>query len=186
MSKRKKRYRGHFCWCCGKIQPNERFSANGHKPHLCRDCSHLGKEKLDHRQKLRNLDRLVTREGIIPRKRRQAFEKFLSHPDARIRQYAQELAAIDAEERKLQRALKSGIGPEEPDDGEICDSVASDEPTPDWFVKTLSNNPCKRTTISHFETRPLDGPRHESHGYRKPHTSFAGSMNTIDRASRKG
>ena len=141
MSKRKKRYRGHFCWCCVRIRPNERFSAKGHKRHLCRDCSGLGKEELEHRQNLRDLERLVTWEGIIPRKRRRAFEKFLSHPDVRIRQYAQELAAIDVEERKFQRVLQTGIWPEELDDREIYDCVATDEPNPDWFVEDIDKPP---------------------------------------------
>ena len=141
MAKRKKRYRGHFCWCCGRIRPNERFSAKGHKHHLCRECSALGKEELEYRQNLRDLERLVTWDGIIPRKRRRVFEKFLSHPDARIRQCAQELAAIDVEERKFQRALQTDTWPEEQDGEEISDFVATDEPNPDWFAEEISEPP---------------------------------------------
>ena len=55
----------------------------------------LGKAELNYRQAVRNLERHVTWEGIIGRKRRKSFEKFLSHPDERIREYAVQLVAED-------------------------------------------------------------------------------------------
>jgi hypothetical protein len=103
MSGKRKKKRGHFCWCCGRIRPNEKFSGSGHARHLCRDCSRLGKAVLDYRQDIRNLERHVTWESIIGRKRRKSFEKFLSHPDERIRKYAEQLAADDVRARALQR-----------------------------------------------------------------------------------
>ncbi len=89
---RKRRKQGHFCWCCGSILPNERFSGSGHARHLCRECSKLGGSELQHRQDLRSLERLVTWEGIIGRKKKKAFDRFLEHPDPRIRGYAEDLA----------------------------------------------------------------------------------------------
>jgi hypothetical protein len=50
---------GHFCWCCGLMKPNERFSAGGHAPHLCRDCHRLGPSELAFRQAVRNMDGMV-------------------------------------------------------------------------------------------------------------------------------
>jgi hypothetical protein len=88
------------------MRPNEKFSGRNHSRHLCKDCSKLGSNKLKYRQDVRDLERLVTWEGIIPRKRRATFEKFLSHDDPRIREYAAELAALDVEARKLSRALQ--------------------------------------------------------------------------------
>jgi hypothetical protein len=100
MAKKRKRH-GHFCWCCGRMRPNEKFSGSGHARHLCRECSKFGNSELRYRQDLRNLDRLVTWEGIISRKKRKAFNGFLEHPDPRIRRYAEELAAQDIEARSL-------------------------------------------------------------------------------------
>jgi hypothetical protein len=80
----------------------------------------------------------VTLEGIIPRKRKKAFEKFLSHPDARIRRHAQELVKIDVEERKLQIALQAESWSDDPEEDEICDSRATDEPNPDWSTRDIN------------------------------------------------
>lgn len=106
MSKKHKKRRGHFCWCCGGLRPNENFSGRGHARHLCRDCATLGKAELNYRQAVRNLERNVTFEGIIGRKRRKSFEKFLSHPDERIRKYAEHLAAEDVKARAFLREME--------------------------------------------------------------------------------
>jgi hypothetical protein len=103
---KKRRRQGHFCWCCGSILPNERFSGSGHARHLCRDCSKLGSSELQHRQDLRNLKRLFTWEGIIGRKKRKAFNRFLEHPDPRIRRYAGDLALQDVKVRSSLRFLE--------------------------------------------------------------------------------
>lgn len=29
---------GHFCHVCGRSRPNEKFSGQGHKKHVCKDC----------------------------------------------------------------------------------------------------------------------------------------------------
>ena len=115
MGKKRNRY-GHLCWCCGSMRPNEKFSGSGHARHLCKDCSRLGTSELQYRQELRNLERCVSWEGIIGRKRRKAFDKFLDHPDPRIRQYAEELAARDGESRAMLRFLEYGVEFEGEDD----------------------------------------------------------------------
>jgi len=85
--------------------PNEKFSGSGHARHLCKDCFRLGASELQHQQDLRNLERLVTWEGIIGRKKRKAFNRFLEHPDPSIRRYAEELDSRDREARALLRFL---------------------------------------------------------------------------------
>jgi hypothetical protein len=78
------------------MRANEKFSGRGHARHLCKDCARLGKEELAYRQAIRNLERLVTWEGIIPRKKRQQFHKYSGHADERVRAYARQLEAVDA------------------------------------------------------------------------------------------
>jgi hypothetical protein len=102
---KKRKLHGHYCWCCGRMRPNEKFSGGGHARHLCKDCSRLGAPELQHRQDRRNLERLVTREGVIGRKKRKDFNRFLEHPDPRIRRYAEKLAALDIEARAMLRFL---------------------------------------------------------------------------------
>jgi hypothetical protein len=103
----KRKKHGHFCWCCGRMRPNERFSGSGHARHLCKDCSKLERSELQYRQDVRNLERLVTWEGIVGRKKRKAFNRFLEHPDPRIRRYAEKIAANDVKARFRLRCLEN-------------------------------------------------------------------------------
>ena len=32
---------GHYCRLCGRTRPNERFSGNGHRIHICNDCAKI-------------------------------------------------------------------------------------------------------------------------------------------------
>ncbi len=97
---RQRKRRGHFCWCCGQIRANEQFSGRGHAHHLCKDCSKLGKEELAYRQAIRDIDRLVDRNGVVRRKQRKSFAQFLSHAEEKVRRYAQKVAAHDLQARE--------------------------------------------------------------------------------------
>jgi hypothetical protein len=123
MAKKRKKH-GHFCWCCGRMRPNERFSGSGHARHVCRDCSKLGSSELQCRQELRNLEMLVCGGDIIGRKQRKAFNRFFEHPDPRIRRYAEELAARDMEARVLLRFLEEEGNCEPEDAGFEFESTA--------------------------------------------------------------
>ena len=88
--------RGHFCWCCGRMRPNERFSGGGHARHLCKDCHKLGDQELAYRQAVREIERMIQWEtGRVKRKQRSSFARFLRHPNERIRRYAESVAARD-------------------------------------------------------------------------------------------
>lgn len=102
----RKRQNGHYCWACDRWRANEKFSGQGHARHLCKDCARLGKEELAYRQAIRNLERLATWEGIIPRKRRGQFRKYLAHADERVRARAREMEAADAVARAEQRRYR--------------------------------------------------------------------------------
>ncbi|HWB12907.1 MAG TPA: hypothetical protein VG826_27025 [Pirellulales bacterium] len=83
--------RGHYCWSCDGYRANERFSGRGHARHICRDCQKLGREELTYRQQVRNIERCLTYEGTVRRKRRRFVEQFLGHDDLRLRAWADEL-----------------------------------------------------------------------------------------------
>ena len=102
--RKKRKLSGHYCWACDRRRPNERFSGRGHARHLCRDCARLGAEELTYRQVLRDLERCVTWEGIIPRRHRKAFERFLQHDDPRILALAKEMQEEGRMTRRLMRA----------------------------------------------------------------------------------
>ncbi len=99
----RKRQNGHYCWSCARRRANERFSGKGHARHLCKDCARLGKEELAYRQTMRDLDRLLTWNGHIPRRNREQFRKYLNHKDERIRAYARQIEVTDALNRAEQR-----------------------------------------------------------------------------------
>lgn len=88
------------------MRANEKFSGRGHARHLCKDCARLGKEELAYRQAIRNLERLLTWDGRIPRKKREQFRKYLTHKDERVRAYAQQIEAAGSVARAVQRAYR--------------------------------------------------------------------------------
>lgn len=96
---------GHFCWCCGRRRPNERFSGRNHARHLCRDCSRLGEDELVYRQHLRDIERLLGCSGRIERKQRASFERYLSHRDPRVRAHAREIEQRQRAEAREWRAI---------------------------------------------------------------------------------
>jgi hypothetical protein len=109
----RKRRSGHYCWSCGRMRANEKFSGRGHARHLCKDCARLGEEELAYRQAIRDLERLLTWDGRVPRKNRGQFEKYLHHENERVRAYAHQLEAADAMERaeqRLQQDLEELLG----------------------------------------------------------------------------
>jgi hypothetical protein len=46
----KKKGRGHYCHQCGRYRPNQKFTGQGHKKHLCKDCL----QELKKQAKLKN------------------------------------------------------------------------------------------------------------------------------------
>jgi len=67
---------------------------------------------LNYRQSIHDLERLVTWEGFIPRKKRQRFQRFLEHENERVRAYAEEIAAAGAlacAEERLYRDLDEAL-----------------------------------------------------------------------------
>lgn len=110
--------RGRYCWSCDQRRANEKFSGKGHARCLCRDCQKLGPAELAYRQALRDLDRCVTLEGIVPRKRRKQFAEFLNHSAPRIRQLAREIHEDDQAARDFLRMCE-GERPEPPENDAI-------------------------------------------------------------------
>lgn len=106
---------GHFCWCCGRSRPNEAFSGRGHARHLCKECAKLAPLELLYRQAIRDIDRLIDWDGLIRRKQRATFQRFMSHDDVRVQVYAAQLAAHDAQLR-TQRARDD----DDDDEGELA------------------------------------------------------------------
>jgi hypothetical protein len=116
----------------------------GHARHLCKRCSRLGKEELEYRQAVRNIDRSLTWEGRLRRKQRATFERYRDHPNERVRRYVEELEAHWEEERRQWREMRrqeelweeewaaqfDEVGMEDGDLGEPLDDGWADEELP--------------------------------------------------------
>ena len=98
---RERRGGGYYCWCCDRLRPNERFSRAGRMRHVCRDCAHLGPDELAYRQHARNIERLLGWDRRVQRRQRATFQRYLAHPDPRVRQYAERIQ--EAARREHQR-----------------------------------------------------------------------------------
>lgn len=97
---------GRFCWCCQRMRPNERFSGRNHPRHLCRDCARLPAGERQYRQAALSIERLLHDGLYIPRRKRAQFDRFLAHPNARVRELARRILADlerDAEEWRRMR-----------------------------------------------------------------------------------
>jgi hypothetical protein len=97
--------RGHFCWCCGRSRPNEKFSGSGHRIHLCKDCQKLGAEEIAFRQHQRDINRLLDWEGRIKRKTMHVFQGYLNHTNERVRAYAEEIRNHNEQLRQEAREM---------------------------------------------------------------------------------
>jgi hypothetical protein len=112
---------GHFCWCCRGRLPNERFSGGNHARHLCRKCALLPAEEREYLQCERDIERLLHDGLYIPRKRRAQFDRFLVHPNTRVRDLAR--CILDGLRREAEGPMNdegpTTGGPEPPDEDDI-------------------------------------------------------------------
>jgi len=101
------------------MRANERFSGAGHARHLCKDCQKLGADELAYRQAVRDIDRMVQWEtGRIKRKQRANFDRFLRHPNERVRRYAEDvlagrIATVTAGHEETAESARMVIGADE-------------------------------------------------------------------------
>ena len=100
MAKKRRQRRGHYCWSCQRVLPNERFSGSGYRQHLCKACSKLGKEELEYRQAVRNIERCLGWDGRVRPRQRKSFERFREHPNERVRKYVEKLEELWAKEQR--------------------------------------------------------------------------------------
>jgi hypothetical protein len=133
--------RGHFCWCCRRLLPNERFSGGSHARHLCRECAHLPAEEREYRQCERDIERLLHDGLHIPRKRRTQSDRFPAHPNARVQELARRILdeqRREAEDLRRMRAAEEvrsedldATGPGSPGAGSMDDEgPTTGEPEP--------------------------------------------------------
>jgi hypothetical protein len=116
---KKKRYRGHYCWVCSSILPNEKFSGSGHKNHICKQCAKKSPEERREIKVVNNIAKISVLEDFS-KNNRAMLQSYLNDKSEKIRVEAR--FALDKYnelmiERRLQRKLeeeyeeKMGIDP---------------------------------------------------------------------------
>lgn len=90
MSK-KKGFRGHYCYVCGRILANERFSGKGHAKHICKMCSKLPMEVKRENADLNKIYKLA-RFSNLSKENRKMLTKFVASGDTeKVRLEAKEM-----------------------------------------------------------------------------------------------
>lgn len=118
---KKKRYRGHYCYVCARILPNEKFSGRGHNNHICKQCSQKSPEE---RRELKIVNEItkISVQGNFSKDNRKKLQGYLKDKSQQIRIEAQ--SALDEfnqmmMQRKLERKLEEeydeliGIDPQD-------------------------------------------------------------------------
>lgn len=101
---------GHWCWCCGRVLANERFSGKGHSRHICKECSKLDGSEKEYRQAVADLDRACRHAyPFIHRSRRKWFDSLATSKNAKIQKLHAEVSArMTAEREELRRLREEG------------------------------------------------------------------------------
>jgi hypothetical protein len=86
---------------------------------VCGDCQKLGKEELEYRQALRNVDRALRSRYAVSRRDRPVLERALRHPNPRVQLYVAHL--IYAAERARAQWPVYGEQEDWPDEGAWVD-----------------------------------------------------------------
>jgi hypothetical protein len=86
--RRKKKRRGHYCWACGRVLANERFSGSGHATHVCRECrSELRRQRRAVRSKFQVVLENLKGNGSAPAGPLSACEWSVADVDAHSRRF---------------------------------------------------------------------------------------------------
>lgn len=78
---------GHYCWMCGRVRPNEKFSGSGHQRHLCRECAKRPREERERIQAFGNIAGFL-RQRNISAKNRARLQRLCDSPDDEVRHIA--------------------------------------------------------------------------------------------------
>ena len=98
---------GHYCWMCGRVRPNEKFSGSGHRRHLCRECAKRPREERERLQALGNITGFLRQRNISAKNRAQ-LQRLCDSPDDQVRQIAAlvlEVARVKPGRRKRRAYL---------------------------------------------------------------------------------
>jgi len=99
---------GHYCWMCGRVRSNERFSGKGRRRHLCKECASRPRQERECIRALKDINSYLDQKNISDNNI--ARLKYLCEfPDPDIRQRAEvvlELARVKPHKRKRRAYIR--------------------------------------------------------------------------------
>ena len=145
--KKKKSYRGHYCYVCGEIKANEKFSGKGHANHICKKCWKLPAEEKHREATKTKLDRLLKYGPNLSKQNKDLLTKAMRSSDPEIREYAEEIHSFiypfssrDSQKRKKVKkphCPEWQFAPEVPTEDYIGDTNLKDPGALEEFVEQL-------------------------------------------------
>lgn len=78
---------GHYCWVCGRMRPNERFSGSGHARHICKQCARRPREERERLRGLMDIHGFLGQRNISD-KNISRLRCLCTSPDEEVRRYA--------------------------------------------------------------------------------------------------
>jgi len=92
---------GHYCWMCGRMRPNEKFTGKGHTRHLCKECARQPREERERVRALRDIEGSLNQRNISA-KNVARLKHLCKSPDNEVRNMAElvlEVARVKPERR---------------------------------------------------------------------------------------
>jgi len=98
---------GHWCRICKRLRPNERFSGQGHRTHVCRECRRLPAQQ---RRYIEETDEIagLLRQSNISKKNLARLAALSASPNPEVAEYASivlEIGKVKPHKRKRLRFL---------------------------------------------------------------------------------
>lgn len=97
---------GQWCWCCGNILPNEKFSGKGHRRHICRECARMPADKRLASEQHREISGFLEQSNISEKNKKQ-LKALTASADPKIAEQAQILLEVALFQSHKRRRLKN-------------------------------------------------------------------------------
>ena len=97
---------GHWCWCCGKSLPNEKFSGGGHRRHICRECVRMPADKRLAIEQQREIS-VFLEQSHITEKNKKRLKLLTASSDLKLAEQAQILLEVALFQPYKRRRLKN-------------------------------------------------------------------------------
>lgn len=79
---------GHYCRLCGRSRPNEHFSGDGHRTHVCRECQKLDIQERQAIEALTEISDFLHRQSHISEKNLARLKELSTWQDPDVSQQA--------------------------------------------------------------------------------------------------